>query len=206
MKKAIIGVIVIIIIIFGLLFFQKPLKEKFLSTNSNESSQENNNENTEPNAIKCEYILERKEISTSKLYSIDGHSSYYEVDLMQNDMTWNNECALYHKLITNKEDYDKYNERIELPEIDFSKNFIVVISNENLKQADETDLLIYEVVADDTTTHIKMRQRENPVVYTDEGSLRSSSDDRIYYSDNNVFWAVVDNSQLRDKADVTIEH
>ena len=70
---------------------------------------------------------------------------------------------------------------------------------------DETDLLIYEVVADDTTTHIKMRQRENPVVYTDEGSLRSSSD-RIYYSDNNVFWAVVDNSQLRDKADVTIEH
>ena len=33
----------------------------------------------------------------------------YENNLMANDMTWNQESGLYHKVITTMEDYDIYN-------------------------------------------------------------------------------------------------
>jgi hypothetical protein len=76
-----------------------------------------------------------------------------------------------------------------IEEINFDENFVVIIANENIRQMHEKDLTISDIVADDTTTHIIMKQKENP----------------NYDNDNNIWYAIVDKSQLRDNADVEIE-
>ena len=77
-------------------------------------------------------------------------------------MIWNENSRLYHRLISNKEDYEKYKSRVsELPEvseINFDENFIVIIANENIRQMHEKDLTIYNVNADENTTHIIKRK------------------------------------------------
>lgn len=113
---------------------------------------------------------------------------------MANDMIWNEKSRLYHRLISNKEDYEKYKSRVsELPEvseINFDENFVVIIANENVRQMHEKDLTIYNVIADENTTHIIMKQKENP----------------NYNNENNIWYAIIDKSLLRENADVTIEN
>lgn len=126
------------------------------------------------------------------LFELEPGLSYYEVDLVANDMTWNHNTRLYYKIITNTEDYNKYKERINLPErtdTDFKDSFVVILVNENIRSQDEIDLMVYDVIADETTTHIIMKQKENP----------------SYYSENNVFYAIVDISELRENVTVVIE-
>ena len=139
-----------------------------------------------------EYIKKQEEIKSRGLFDLGDGITTYETDLMANDMTWNEKSRLYHKLINTIEDYNKYKSRIsELPnleDINFNENFIVIIANENIRQMHEKDLTIANITADETTTHIEMKQKENP----------------DYNNDNNIWYAIVDNSLLRENADVMI--
>ena len=140
-----------------------------------------------------EFIKKQDEVNSRGLFDLgDGHT-YYEIDLMANDMIWNAKPRLYHRIIDNIKDYEKYKSRIsEFPdanEINFEENFVVVIANENIRQAHEKDLTIYNITADENTTHIIMKQKENP----------------NYNAESNIWYAIVDRSLLRENADVTIE-
>lgn len=140
-----------------------------------------------------QFIKKQDEIESRGLFDLgDGHT-YYEIDLMANDMIWNNESKLYHRVIDNSSDYEKYKSRIkEFPnveEINFNENFIIIIANENVRQPHEKDLTIYNITADENKTHIIMKQKENP----------------NYNVESNIWYAIVDKSLLRSDADVTIE-
>ena len=140
-----------------------------------------------------EFIKKQDEVNSRGLFDLgDGHT-YYEIDLMANDMTWNEKPSLYHRIIDNITDYEKYKSRVnEFPnadEIDFNENFVVVIANENTRQPHEKDLTIYNITADENTTHIIMKQKENP----------------DYNAESNIWYAIVDKSLLRENADVIIE-
>ena len=141
-----------------------------------------------------EYIKKQEEIKSRGLFDLGDGITTYETDLMANDMTWNEKSRLYHKIINTNEDYEKYKSRIsELPnleDINFDENFIVIIANENIRQMHEKDLTISNITADETTTHIEMKQKENP----------------DYSNDNNIWYAIVDKSLLRENADVSIKN
>lgn len=140
------------------------------------------------------YIKKQEEITSRGLFDLGDGITTYETDLMANDMTWNQKPRLYHKIISDEEEYNKYKSRInELPnleEIHFEENFLLIIANENVRQLHEKDLTISEITADETTTHIIMKQKENP----------------DYNNDNNIWYAIVDRSLLRENADVSIEN
>lgn len=140
------------------------------------------------------YIKKQEEITSRGLFDLGDGITTYETDLMANDMTWNQKPRLYHKIISDQEEYNKYKSRVEelpnLEEINFEENFVIIIANENVRQLHEKDLTISEIIADETTTHIKMKQKENP----------------DYNKNNNIWYAIVDRSLLRENADVSIEN
>ena len=113
-----------------------------------------------------QFIKKQDEVKSRGLFDLGDGRTYYEIDLMANDMTWNEKPSLYHRIIDNITDYEKYKSRVnEFPnadEIDFNENFVVVIANENTRQPHEKDLTIYNITADENTTHIIMKQKENP--------------------------------------------
>lgn len=159
--------------------------------------------------VQPSYIRDRGELEgNTGLISLNGNYGY-ENSLLDNDMTGNS-CALYHKIITNMEDYNKYSSRIDIPKmtaIDFEEHFLVIVANENLKPENEVDLYVYDIRVDDTTTHIVMKQKENPIIReVTSGTRRADGIKRNYESDNNTFWAIVDKSRLKDTVDVIIEH
>ena len=140
-----------------------------------------------------EFIKKQDEVKSRGLFDLgDGHTEY-KINLMANDMTWSIKNSLYYKVLDNSVDYEVYKSRIkefpETEEINFEKNFIVIIANENIRQPHEKDLTIDNIYADDNTTHIVMKQKENP----------------NYDVESNIWYAVVDKSLLRNSADVTIE-
>ncbi len=137
-----------------------------------------------------EYIQKQESIHTRGLFENGEGRTTFKDDLMQNDMTWNHDTRLYHRVITNEEEYFIYKNRIsQLPDVNFSENFIVIIANENTRDISEIDLIISSVISDETAMHIVMEQKENP----------------DYFCENNVWFAVVENSQLRENVDITIE-
>ena len=140
-----------------------------------------------------QFIKKQDEVKSRGLFDLGDGRTYYEIDLMANDMTWNEKPSLYHRIIDNITDYEKYKSRVnEFPnadEIDFNENFVVVIANENTRQPHEKDLTIYNITADENTTHIIMKQKENP----------------DYNAESNIWYAIVDKSLLRESADVIIE-
>lgn len=89
---------------------------------------------------------------------------------------------------------EKYKSRIatfpEVSEINFDENFIVIIANENYRDFDEIDMEISNVYADEDATNIIMKQKENP-------NMNDTT---------NVWYAIVDNSQLKDNVKITVEH
>lgn len=140
-----------------------------------------------------ELIKKQDEVKSRGLFDLGDGITNYEIDLMANDMTWNEKSKLYHRLINNAQDYEKYKSRIsqfpEASDINFDENFIVIIANENIRQPHEIDMAIYNITADENTTHIIMKQKENP----------------NYNADSNIWYAVVDKSLYRENADVIIE-
>ena len=140
------------------------------------------------------FIKKQDKIETRGLFDDGRGYTDYETDLMANDMTWQDDVRLYYRTITNSNDYEKYKSRIstfpEVSEINFDENFIVIIANENYRDFDEIDMEISNVYADETTTNIIMKQKENP-------NMNDTT---------NVWYAIVDNSQLKDNVKITIEH
>lgn len=198
-KKIIIIIILISCIVLGIeLYHIKNMQFVETSTSNNVITNFSNNnlENTTTiNNSSFSYIKEKGELNTSGLYKYND-SFAYEYDLMQNDMIYHYNCNLYHKIITNIDDYNKYKNRIEIPEMsesDFENLFLIIISNENLRKDDEKDLMIYDIYANETTTNIIMKQKENPRLDINQELL------------DNVFYAIVDKSQLRSTVEITIE-
>lgn len=140
------------------------------------------------------FVKEQNKVQTRKLFDVGDGITTYEMDLMANDMTWQNNVRLYYKTITNIEEYEKYKSRIvDLPtisEINFDENFVIIIANENFRTFDEIDMEISDIYADETTTNVIMKQKENP-------DMNDTT---------NVWYAIVDNSQLKDNVKITIEH
>ena len=69
-----------------------------------------------------EYIKQQEEINSSGLYTDEQGFSYYEVDLTQNDMIYDEQSMLYYKIISDLQDYDKYKSKVnELPDISKEK-------------------------------------------------------------------------------------
>lgn len=141
-----------------------------------------------------EFIKKEDKVKTRGLFDTGDGITTYETDLMANDMTWNEKVRLYHRIITNVEEYKKYKERVvELPgisEINFDEDFVLIIANENIRDVDEKDMKIDQVYVDGDTTHIVLKQKENP----------------DYSNECNVWYAIVDKSQLRENIKVEIEH
>lgn len=147
------------------------------------------NENEKLN--KVSYIKETDEMITRGLFEYMNDNSY-EMNLMANDMTWNQESRLYHKVIKTKEEYDLYDTRIGLPEIseeDLKLKSVVVIASENVRDVYETDLYIADVEVEGDTSHIILKQKENPNLDCD----------------NNVFVAIIDNEVLKENIVVDIK-
>lgn len=140
------------------------------------------------------YIKKQAEINSLKLSTDEEGVIYYEVDLTQNDMIWNEENSLNYKIITNNDDYIKYKTRLEeLPEMsdqDFKENFLVIIENGGYRQPHETDLEIFNVEADEKNTYIIMKQKDNP----------------NYENNGKVWYAVVSNEILRENIELKILH
>lgn len=137
-------------------------------------------------------IKEKGELHTRGLFSYNGSASY-ENSLLDNDMTWVNESRLYYKFIVDMDNYNKYKERIDIPDLtedDFNDKALLIVSNENVRDRNEIDLEISDVIVVEDTTIVKIKQKENP----------------NYNSETNVFYAVVNNSLLRDDVNVVIEH
>ena len=140
------------------------------------------------------YIKKQGKMNTKGLWEDGRGYSSYEIDLMANDMTYQSDVRLYYRVITNSDEYIKYKERIptfpESSEINFNENFLIIIANENIRTFDEIDMEISNVHANEDTTNIIMKQKENP-----------NMDDTT-----NVWYAIVDNSQLMNNVKITIEH
>ena len=132
------------------------------------------------------FIKKQDKIETRGLFDDGRGYTDYETDLMANDMTWQDDVRLYYRIITNSNDYEKYKSRIttfpEVSEINFGENFIVIIANENTRDFDEIDMEVSNIYAEDETTNIVMKQKDNP-----------DMNDKT-----NVWYAIVDNSQLKD--------
>lgn len=140
------------------------------------------------------FIKKQDKMETRGLFDDGRGYTDYETDLMANDMTWQDDVRLYYRTITNSKDYEKYKSRIstfpEISEINFEENFIVIIANENYRDFDEIDMEITNVYANDSTTNIIMKQKENP-------NMNDTT---------NVWYAIVDKSQLKDNVKIRIEH
>ncbi len=139
-------------------------------------------------------IKKEEKLETRGLFDDGSGISYYEIDLMANDMTWQDDVRLYYRVLTNAEDYKKYKDRIsefpETDEIDFTNNFIVVVANENYRDFDEIDMEIVNIYSEDGTTKIVMKQKENP-------NMEDNS---------NVWYAIADKSELNDNVKIEVEH
>ena len=140
------------------------------------------------------YIRKEEQVESRGLFDDGSGITTYETDLMANDMTWHDDTRLYHKIITNMEDYNKYKTRVsqfpDMTENDFNQSFIVILANENYREPQEKDMHIVDVSCDENTTYVTLKQKENP----------------NYDDETNIWYAVVDISQLRDNIEIEIKH
>lgn len=140
------------------------------------------------------YIRTEEQVESRGLFDDGTGITTYETDLMANDMTWHDDTRLYHKIITNIEEYNKYKERVsqfpDMTEDDFNKSFIVILANENFREPQEKDMHIVDVSCDENTTYVTLKQKENP----------------NYDDETNIWYAVVDISQLKDNVEIEIKH
>lgn len=137
-----------------------------------------------------EYIKKQDEINSDKLFIVEeGMFS----NNFANNMAYVKGADLYYKIITNIEDYNTYKTKVsELPEMteeSFANNFLVVIANWGARQPHESDLTISEINADETTTYITLKQKENP----------------NYDKTTLTLYAIVDRTLLKEKTVINIE-
>lgn len=185
MKKTL-KIILVIIVIFLIVAGASYIVFK----NINDMDKENTRiaeESSKPKELEKINIIKRGE---AKSYDLQG--IYYETDLMLTDMTLDQVNYLYYKILDNAEDYEVYRERIpEFPdasEINFDKNFIIIVASEKPRKENEKDMAIYEINSDDTTTYVKLKQREEP----------------DYNNNYNNWYAVAKKSLLRENININI--
>ena len=112
-------------------------------------------------------------------------------------MIWNYAWLLRYQIVQNIDDYNKYIDRISIPkmnESDLENSALIVVVNEHTRADNEKDLMIYDVYSDETTTYIVMKQKENPNLTIHQELL------------NNVFYAIVDKSIIKENVQVMIKH
>lgn len=183
LNVTIICCIFLISIIIGKLNYDKLIDNQIMKET---------NEFVETDFYEKTNILKREEFASMELFEKNGVENY-ENNLVANDMIWDSNTSLYYKIISNKEDYHKYFERIYLfgeDGVDFEKNNIIIVVNENERLNLENDLIIYDIISDEITTNIILKQRENPRAYCD----------------NNIFCAIVSKSLIKDVVNVKIQH
>lgn len=143
------------------------------------------------NKIYNEYIKKQNEINSNQLFVVKEGTFSND---FSNDMIYADKVDLYYKIITNIEDYDIYKTKInELPEMtqdSFNDNFLIIIGNWGSRQSYESDLTISDVNADETTTCIKLKQKEKP----------------NYNKTTITLYAIIDKALLREKTNITIEY
>ena len=188
--KVLLVIIVVALAAFGVFYFTNKDSKTNLDSNSNETknntSVANKQENIDNN------IIEKGEMHTRGLFEKDGLTGS-ENNLLNNDMTMCKEATLYYRVISNIEDYKIYSERIDIPKMteeDFENKALLIVSNENVREPEETDLEISDVVVNNDVTTIIMKQKENP----------------DYESKTNVFYAIVSNSLIKDDVTIVIEN
>ena len=137
------------------------------------------------------YVKEHGELHpTSLLYVADGKPVNNE-DLTK-EMVAEENANLYYKIITDLDGYSKYQSALDLPELteqEFQNYFVIVIYNEKERDLDETDLYISKVYFEDATTHIVLKQKDN-----------ASS-----FALNNVFYGIIEKSQLKDHLVIEVD-
>lgn len=181
MKKFIIGIIVGIILFTIAVGIGNFIFDKYANV-------ENVSNEVAINEVSNTNIKNSDEIESRGLFDLGDGLTYYEVDLMANDMKWHDGVRLYSKVITTNDDYTKYQKRLNvLPEIDFEKDALIIIANENIRDEDESNLYIYDVDTNDDTMKIIMRQRKDPTL-----------------NNNNVFYAVIDKNLVKENVAVEI--
>lgn len=187
MKKIVKVIIICIIFISSIIIGKLNYKKMFSNTLVDISNE--NIRKIEKNSN----IIEKKEFFSTALFEPtydDSNESTY----LYKDMIFDNDSDFYYKVILSIEDYDIYKTKIPLMEMnekDFEDKFIIILSNENNnREYYEKDLIIYDVLSEEMTTKIIVKQRENP----------------SYYSENNVLVAVVDKSILNDEIDIKIDN
>lgn len=156
-----------------------------ITSDSNENTGENNN-------ILNKNIKKRGELHTNGLYNYNG-----DIYAFFNNMIWNYAWLLRYQIVQNIDDYNKYIDRISIPkmnESDLENSALIVVVNEHTRADNEKDLMIYDVYSDETTTYIVMKQKENPNLTIHQELL------------NNVFYAIVDKSIIKENVQVMIKH
>ena len=139
-----------------------------------------------------EYIKKQDEINSVGLFTVE--EGCFSDNFVDSNMTLaNNDADTYYKIITNMEDYEKYKLKIsELPEMSkeqFENNFLIIIANWGAFTPHLCDLTISEINADETTTYVLMKQKENP----------------NYDNYNKTWCAIVDKKLLRENVEINIE-
>ena len=141
-----------------------------------------------------EYIKKQDEIISRGLFDDGSGITTYETDLTQNDMIWDDDTGFCYKVIRDFEDYKKYKERItilpDMTEDDIDNYFLVIITWQYKRMHHLRDLEVYNVTADETTTYITYKQKENP----------------NYDTENNIMYAVISKEKLRDNIKLQVDY
>ena len=178
MKKIVLIFIIVLVFIISIRIGMQLINS---NTEEFENDIEENDIEKEDAKIQDETnIIKNGEIQTEGIYELAIN------------MTKQQDVNLYYKIITSKEEYEEYKNKIPLPDIsaeDFKNDFVIILNNENPRAIDETDLRVYKVFSDDSNTYIVMKQKDNPTDY-------------LYY---NVYYAIVDKAQLKENIIIKIE-
>ena len=130
------------------------------------------------------------EIKSDELYrDYEGNYTYENKDNMQYD----EETGFSYIIINNILDFTKYKEKLEeLPEMkesDFEKHSLIIIVKYDWFNAYESNLKIYDITSDETTTYIELTQNEN----------------LNYNKESITLYAVIDNSFIKNNIELNIE-
>lgn len=110
------------------------------------------------------YVKKDDDIDLRGLFEV-GNGWYS--DEIRAGMKLDNESNMYYKIISNEEEYKQVKEKVkdlqEGTKIDFSKNFLILITHGEVSVDNlEKDLTVSEINADETTTYVTLVQKENP--------------------------------------------
>lgn len=136
------------------------------------------------NKIYNEFIKNKSE---SEVDSIDIK------DDLKNNMNYDEETNYYYKIINNIDEYNDFknmeNKIPEMSEVDFSNNSLIVILQANFRELHEVDLFINDVIVENDTTFITLKQKDTP----------------DYDSKENLICAIVDKNVIKNNIKIKVD-